>query len=58
MPPGHLLAAMAHRAFQGGKIDYVWVVFDKQVVTQAGDTRTIWIEPRDRAVRKAGRLAR
>lgn len=49
MPPGHLIEAMGTRAFGDGKADYCWVVWDKQVVTLAGETRVHFTRPRDEA---------
>lgn len=43
MPPGDMIAAMGKRAFNGGMIDYCWVVWDIQNPTAPGMTRTIWL---------------
>lgn len=47
MPPGHLVGAMGDRAFGDGKADYCWVVWDKQLAPQAGETRIHFTRPRE-----------
>lgn len=46
MPPGHLIEEMGERAFDGGKVDYMWVVWDKRA-DALPFTPTYWISPRD-----------
>lgn len=54
MPPGDVVEALGKNAFKHGKVDFMWVVWDRHVETQPGETRTIWIAPRPkvRKVRK------
>ena len=51
MPPGDMIEKMGDQAFKRGKVDYMWVVWDKQVVTLPGETRTIHIAPRSKEER-------
>ncbi|WP_373489978.1 hypothetical protein [Parasphingorhabdus sp.] len=51
MPPGNLIEKLGDQAFKRGKVDYMWVVWDKQVVTLPGETRTIHIAPRPKEER-------
>jgi hypothetical protein len=54
MPPGDVVEALGDNAFKHGKVDFMWVVWDRHVDLEPGETRTIWIEPRPkvRKVRK------
>ncbi len=45
MPPGDRIAEMGNRAFQGGMVDYCWIVWDVRRPTAPGETRTIWLPP-------------
>lgn len=45
MPPGDRIALMGKRAFNGGMVDYCWIVWDVQRPTRPGETRTIWLPP-------------
>jgi hypothetical protein len=46
MPPGDKVASLGPKAaFKRGKIDYMWVVWDKQV-PRMDQARTVWIPPR------------
>jgi hypothetical protein len=58
MPPGTMIAAMGDDAFRGGKIDYMWVIWDKKYATPIGGTRIDWIEPREPWMRDADRQSR
>jgi len=51
MPPGNMIEQLGDKAFKRGKVDYMWVVWDKQVVTLPGETRTIHITPRPKEER-------
>ena len=51
MPPGDMIEKMGYQAFKRGKVDYMWVVWDKQVVTLPGEPRTIHIAPRSKEER-------
>lgn len=51
MPPGTMIDAMGDAAFQGGKIDYMWVIWDNRYAVAKGGTRIGWIEPRDDVAR-------
>jgi len=51
MPPGNLIEQLGDKAFKRGKVDYMWVVWDKQVTTMPGETRTIHIAPRPKVGR-------
>jgi hypothetical protein len=51
MPPGNLIEKLGDKAFKRGKVDYMWVVWDKQVTTLPGETRTIHIAPRPKEAR-------
>ena len=45
MPPGDQVAAMGKRAFKGGKVDYMWLVWDKRR-PRLPYAPTFWIPPR------------
>lgn len=51
MPPGDVVEQLGKKAFRRGKVDYMWVVWDRHVDLEPGDTRTIWIAPRAKAVK-------
>lgn len=46
MPPGDVVEALGNNAFRHGKVDFMWVVWERFAETEPGETRTIWIEPR------------
>lgn len=50
MPPGDQIAAMGTAAFAHGKVDYVWIVWDKQRAPQHF-APTYWIPPRAKPAR-------
>lgn len=58
MPPGHLVAERGIAAFGRGKMDFVWIVWDVRQPTAISDTRTVWIPPRDEAIRAEERRQR
>jgi hypothetical protein len=58
MPPGHLVAERGIAAFERGKMDFIWIVWDVRRPTAVGDTRTVWIPPRDEAIRAEERRQR
>ncbi len=43
MPPGDRIHLMGKRAYRGGAIDYVAVVWDVRAPTAPGETRSIWL---------------
>lgn len=43
MPPGDRIHLMGKRAYRGGAIDYVAVVWDVRQPTAPGETRSIWL---------------
>ncbi|VWX62528.1 hypothetical protein [Sphingorhabdus sp. 109] len=51
MPPGNKIEQLGAKAFKRGKVDYMWVVWDKQVTTLPGETRVIHIAPRPKEER-------
>ncbi len=58
MPPGDMIEQLGVNAFDNGKIDYMWVVWDKQappMVDHHGRpfAPTFWIPPREKAVGRA-----
>lgn len=48
MPPGTEIAKMGAKAFKRGKVDYIWLVWDKQRPNQH-HSPTYWIPPRNSA---------
>ncbi|MFT3967394.1 MAG: hypothetical protein QM690_16080 [Sphingobium sp.] len=57
MPPGDQIAALGAKAWKRGKVDYVWIVWDKRrppLVDQSGKpfAPTYWIPPREKARRR------
>lgn len=46
MPPGHLIAELGAKAFQRGKIDYCWIVWQRGPNGYHGDAIGDWIPPR------------
>ncbi len=58
MPPGHLVAERGIAAFERGKMDFIWIVWDVRIPTAVGETRTVWIPPRDEAIRAEERRQR
>lgn len=60
MPPGNLIEQLGANAYDHGKIDYMWVVWDKQhsAARDAGGrpfAPTYWIPPRPKIAAKAER---
>ncbi|WP_374414237.1 class I SAM-dependent methyltransferase [Novosphingobium colocasiae] len=61
MPPGNLIEQLGDNAYEHGKVDYMWVVWDKNCAP-ARDSRgtqfapTYWIPPREKVAAKARRL--
>lgn len=58
MPPGNEIEAMGEKAYKRGKVDYVWIVWDKRrlpMLDQQGRpfAPTYWIPPREKADRRA-----
>lgn len=45
MPPGDRIPLMGARAFQGGMVDYCWVVWDVTQPSEPDQTRVIWLPP-------------
>ena len=43
MPPGDMIHLMGNRAYRGGAIDYVAVVWDVRFPTAPGETRSVWL---------------
>lgn len=52
MPPGDEIAALGDNAYKRGKVDYMWLVWDKQR-PNTDFARTIWIPPREKERRAA-----
>jgi len=48
MPPGDRIEHLGKRAFSGGKVDYMWLVWDKQA-PRLPYAPTFWIPPRPKA---------
>lgn len=48
MPPGDKIAELGDRAFRGGEIDYMWVVWNNASPPPA-DPAIRWIRPREKA---------
>jgi hypothetical protein len=49
MPPGNIIRDLADRAYRNGKIDYMWVVWDKHAPALP-HAPTFWIPPRPKLV--------
>ena len=43
MPPGDRIHLMGNRAYRGGAVDYVAVVWDVRHPTAPGETRSVWL---------------
>lgn len=43
MPPGDKIHLMGNRAYRGGMVDYVALVWDVRSPTAPGETRSIWL---------------
>jgi hypothetical protein len=41
-PPGHMIEVLEEKAFEGGRLDYIWVVFTRP---HRFRTETIWLQP-------------
>jgi len=52
MPPGDMIAELGEDAWKRGKVDYMWLVWDKQR-PNIEFAPTLWIPPRERALRAA-----
>lgn len=46
MPPGNEIEALGDRAWKRGKVDYMWLVWDKQNPHPHDHAPTVWIPPR------------
>jgi hypothetical protein len=46
MPPGDQIAALGNRAWSRGKVDYMWLVWDKKAPFTLPFAPTFWIPPR------------
>ncbi|HWL48007.1 MAG TPA: hypothetical protein VNQ31_09865 [Sphingomonadaceae bacterium] len=53
MPPGDKIEQLGKRAFSRGKVDYMWLVWDKHA-PRIPHAPTFWIPPRSPAVRVDG----
>lgn len=51
MPPGAQIEAMGDKAYKRGKIDFMWVVWDRRNPTPIGETRWRTIPVRDKAAK-------
>lgn len=47
MPPGDQIEAMGKKAYRRGKVDYMWLVWDKQAPNRH-HAPTLWIPPREK----------
>lgn len=47
MPPGDQIVAMGKNAYRRGKVDYMWLVWDKQRPNR-DHAPTLWIPPREK----------
>lgn len=43
MPPGDRIHLMGNRAYHGGMVDYVALVWDVRAPTAPGETRSVWL---------------
>lgn len=50
MPPGAMVEELGDKAFKRGKVDYMWVVWDRRHPAAVGETRWATIAPRAKAV--------
>lgn len=48
MPPGDMIEEMGADAYRRGKVDYMWLVWDKQQPVPA-TASTLWIPPREKS---------
>lgn len=53
MPPGAEIEALGDKAYKRGKIDFMWVVWDRRNPTPVGETRWRTIPVRDKAAKAA-----
>lgn len=53
MPPGAQIEALGSKAYKRGKIDFMWVVWDRRNPTPVGKTRWRTIPVRDKAAKAA-----
>jgi hypothetical protein len=51
MPPGAQIAVLGDMAYKRGKIDFMWVVWDRRNPTPVGETKWATIAPRTKAER-------
>lgn len=51
MPPGAQIEAMGNKAYKRGKIDFMWVLWDRRNPTPIGQTRWRTIPVRDKAAK-------
>lgn len=58
MPPGALVEERGIAAFERGKMDFVWIVWDVRNPTPIGNSQTVWIPPRDEEIRAEERRKR
>lgn len=56
MPPGDLIEELGDDAYRRGKVDYMWLVWDKQQPAPPV-APTLWIPPRDKITRQLELLA-
>ncbi|MEJ7933627.1 hypothetical protein WG907_05050 [Sphingobium sp. AN558] len=54
MPPGDQIAALGEAAYAHGKVDYVWIVWDRRSAPR-DFAPTYWIAPREKPARNARR---
>ncbi|MPT48012.1 MAG: hypothetical protein E2598_06275 [Sphingobium sp.] len=48
MPPGNEIEALGDKAWKRGKVDYMWLVWDKQNPHAYDHSPTLWIPPREK----------
>jgi len=51
MPPGAQIEAMGDKAYKRGKVDFMWVLWDRRYPTPVGETRWRTIPVRDKAAK-------
>ena len=56
MPPGDMLEGLGPDAYRRGKVDYMWLVWDKQA-PRAATAPTLWIPPRSKITTRTELLA-
>ena len=50
MPPGAQIAALGDKAYKRGRLDFMWVVWDRRNPAKPGETKWGTIAPREKAV--------